>query len=235
MINDELPIDAALGKVDCGEVMGAGGGYKYWYPMLNCGIRMGACAGPDWNLEDCCRVYVYTGRKDFTFQEWMEGLKAQRTFVTSGPMLFLTVNGQLPGSVLRGEDAKKLCIRGRALSSMPIESLEILRNGEVVGSAESGEETRELAIERDLEPGGNCWIALRCFGEGAAHTSPVYVEVNSLPMGRPEDAAELLAISENCIRWTEQNGRYDREEDKVAVLAMFQKGAEFYRRIVERG
>lgn len=42
------------------------------------------------------QVYVHTGRK-FDLKEWLRGLKAGRSFVTTGPVLFGTVDGKLPG------------------------------------------------------------------------------------------------------------------------------------------
>jgi hypothetical protein len=46
------------------------------------------------------RVYVHTG-KNFGVDEWLRGLKAGRSFVTIGPILFATVNGKLPARRFR--------------------------------------------------------------------------------------------------------------------------------------
>ena len=54
------------------------------------------------------RVYAYTGRP-FSPEGWLEAVRQGRTFVTTGPMLQFTANGQTPGSLLSvsswGEDS----------------------------------------------------------------------------------------------------------------------------------
>ena len=88
-------MDAALGKVDSIDVMGSNhaAALPLWYRLLNCGFRIPASAGTDCflnripsRLPGADRVYVHIDGA-FTYEKWIEGLKAGRTFVTNGPML----------------------------------------------------------------------------------------------------------------------------------------------------
>ena len=100
-----LPMDVALGKIDSVDVMGTNheATLPLWYRLLNCGFRIPASAGTDCflnripsRLPGSDRVYVKVDGA-FTYEEWIEGLKAGRTFVTNGPMLEFTADGHAPG------------------------------------------------------------------------------------------------------------------------------------------
>jgi len=93
----ELPVDAALGKVDYMEVMGYSDHLitsGIWYRLLNCGLRIPAGAGTDAfpnfaslrGPPGLVRVFVRTGPA-LHRRSWMAGLKAGRTFVTNAPLL----------------------------------------------------------------------------------------------------------------------------------------------------
>jgi hypothetical protein len=47
------------------------------------------------------RAYDYVG-DDFSYDNWWNGLKAGRSFVTNGPLLVTKANRHLPGHVFRG-------------------------------------------------------------------------------------------------------------------------------------
>jgi hypothetical protein len=96
-----IPIDAALGKVDTLDINNSwAASVPLWYRLLNCGFRLPATAGTDVflnrigsNLPGGDRVYVHLDGP-LTYGGWIEKLKAGRSFVTSGPILEFTVNGQ---------------------------------------------------------------------------------------------------------------------------------------------
>ena len=111
----------------------------------------------------------------------------ENSFVTTGPMLFLTVNGQEPGSIVSGDDARTLKISAQALSAYPLERLELVVNGKVVEIQRAGAGKKTILLETTYCPEGNSWIAARCKGEGHAHTSAVYIELNDEPNRAVED------------------------------------------------
>ena len=125
----ELPVDVALGKVDSIDVMGSNheANLPLWYRLLNCGFRLPASAGTDCFLNrivsklpgsDCAFIQI---DGPFTYERWIEGLRAGRTFVTNGPMLEFDAGGKGPGDTIQllpGET-----VRARAWPNLSITSI----------------------------------------------------------------------------------------------------------------
>ncbi len=111
-------------------------GFQTYYSLLNCGFRMRPSAGTASGVHPVPlgfgRVYVHLP-DGFSYDGWMQGLNAGRSFVTTGPMLFTEVNGQPPGSVIESSDDSVGCrVRGKDESAVPIDRIEIVSNGRVV-------------------------------------------------------------------------------------------------------
>jgi hypothetical protein len=103
-------------------------------------------------------------------------------------MLFLKVNGKLPGSVL--EAAGEATVQVEALSSGELEKIEIVVDGAPVKTFPGAGRRVAGAARVRPQPGG--WVAARCFEKSSvtvrfAHTSPVYWGRN------PRRAAEARA------------------------------------------
>lgn len=125
-----------------------------------------------------------------SYAAWFQSLKSGRSFATNGPMLFLTADGQAPGSQLRSRGARKVRIRVEALSPRPLERLEIVADGRVVHRVTSPDVSGRWIAQVDHSFGHDGWVAARCFEPPGrtirfAHTSPVYIDV-----GRPAPAAD---------------------------------------------
>src|SRR4051794_433033 len=114
-------MDVALGKIDSVDVMGTNNeaALPLWYRLPNCGFRIPASAGTDCflnripsRLPSSDRAYVKVDGA-FTYEEWIKGLKAGRTFVTNGPMLELTADGHAPGEPVHVGAGAGLRVRGR--------------------------------------------------------------------------------------------------------------------------
>ncbi len=180
----EMPVDMALGKIQLAEIEGNGGQIDVWYDLLNCGFKIPATAGPDWFIKNTPRVYVNLGEEQFTLDNWRESLKQGNSFITRGPMLFFSVNGEQPGSTLelkKGQldfqvDAKALTPDG------PI-PVEVVYNGEVILK------TSETSFQVTIKDSG--WLALRCEG---AHSNPIYINVEGRPAGMAEPAQKFIQI-----------------------------------------
>jgi hypothetical protein len=249
----ELPVDAALGHIDAVDVLSYPGNTaescKLWYRLLNCGLRLAATAGTDTFMNFCDqrmfsnppagdRVFVRV-EGGFSTESWCDGVRAGRTFVTNGPMLSLDVEGHAVGDEIGAQPGQVLCVEGTATSSVPIDRLELIVNGDVVASAESDNGGRRARISYDLPLGGSCWIALRCSGaknelvldpDGAfAHTSPVYVAVAGAPLAQRDDAAYFVGWIERLIATTESRARFPSDAARDAVIAVFREGQAYYR------
>ena len=142
-LTHELPVDVALGKVDYYEAIGFVDDYeataRVWYRLLNCGFRLPAGAGTDAMANFASlrgpvgmnRVFAkIAGPLDH--RRWLAALKAGRTFATNGPLLGFTLEGkELGGELAIGADRRELVARVTLNSIVPVDRLEIVRNGEV--------------------------------------------------------------------------------------------------------
>ena len=166
---------------------------EVYYHLLNCGFRMPVSAGSASGVKAAPlgynRVYVRM-TEPFSYATWFQSLKAGRSFATNGPMLFLSADGQQPGSELRGEGPRTVRLRAEALSSRPLERLEIVVGGRVIQSVSRPDADGRWVIEVDQAFSHDGWVAARCFEPAGrtirfAHTSPIYVN-----LGRPTSAAD---------------------------------------------
>jgi hypothetical protein len=208
----ELPVDVALGKVDSIDVMGTGheANLPLWYRLLNCGFRIPASAGTDCflnrissKLPGSDRAYVKV-EGPFSYQAWIDGLKAGRTFVTNGPMFVETsVAGRSAGETVQAMSGVSLRLRAQAIAQYPLDQLEAVYNGAVVATArprKAGD--LEISLDQEIPVDRGGWIAFRVAGPPHAdqptgsvfaHTSAIYLDVPGRPVQAREDAAYFLA------------------------------------------
>jgi hypothetical protein len=189
----------------------------HYYHFLDLGFKLTSTAGSDFPACGAtgpgstarigvARFYTYMG-DDFSFDNWRSGLHAGHTFVSSGPILDLKVNGRIPGDQLDVVPGSPLTISATALGhreQVPLEKLEIVAHGKVlrtVTAAEPGQTAERLALEMDLPAERGVWIAARAWAgaQQAAHTTPVYVTVNGSGFHNPETALKYLAINERYL------------------------------------
>ena len=140
----ELPVDAALGKVDYIEVLGFSDHRmtaSVWYRLLNCGFRLPAGAGSDTMANyaslrgpvGLTRVYASIPKDVTGTAPWFDSLKQGRTFATNGPLLGFTLGGKAVGEELKlpaGEN--KVVFTSWLRSFVPVDHLEVVCNGRVV-------------------------------------------------------------------------------------------------------
>jgi len=195
----------------------------HYYHFLDLGYKLTALAGSDFPW--CgrgpqygfpgealaqignARFYTYLGG-DFSFERWFAALKAGHTFVTTGPVLFLKVNGQLPGETVDAARGETLHITAEAYGQreqIPLRSLEIVGHGKVLKRVE-GSSAERLAVDMDLPVDHGIWIAAKCEAGKAqvAHTTPVYVTVNGGGFFNPATAPHYLQLSERYLQELEQ-------------------------------
>ena len=224
-----IPIDVALGKGDfydigalfSDEVASA----QMYYRLLNCGFRLPATSGTD-NFSDVWRdpppgadrAYVQV-RGRLTLASWFEGIKAQRTFGTTGPLVFLDVEGRGMGEeiALSGSDHMQLKVKADAVSIAPLDTLEIIANGKVAGSVKAGTDPHKLTLTTTVELPAGGWIAARASGPSSryisdsyafAQSSPVYVVRNGKRFTSPEDAKFLADVVDAL--WARVDGQRAR-------------------------
>ncbi|HEX9488194.1 MAG TPA: CehA/McbA family metallohydrolase, partial [Gemmatimonadales bacterium] len=193
----ELPVDAALGKIDYMEVMGYSDHLitsGMWYRLLNCGFRIPAGAGTDAfpnfaslrGPPGLVRVFVRSGPA-LDRRSFLAGLKAGRTFVTNAPLLEFTLRGREIGDEIRLPTAGRLTARVNLRSSVPIDHLEVIGNGSVVATIPLKGDRMSATEPVSIPIAKSGWYVLRAWSDRPAlpvldlypfgSTSPIYVRV----------------------------------------------------------
>jgi putative membrane-bound dehydrogenase-like protein len=214
----EIYADVVQGDVDGVELLQFGVyrgiGLNDWYHMLNCGFKVAATGSSDYpacrKLGDCI-TYVHSDtRPDFT--GWVKGLSQGRSFITTGPLLLLEVDGQKPGDTItkRGDGSHQVKARLRVWSEVaPVTTIQIVANGRMIKEVTlpAAQSTGcWLEVEENIELKESAWIAARAFSlsqrgrpDAEAHTNPVRVIVNDRPIYDAASLEVLLAKLEGQI------------------------------------
>jgi hypothetical protein len=159
-------------------------GMPFWamdiyYRFLNCGFKLpvsaGSASGVLPNPLGYNRVYVKIQGK-FGYREWFQALKAGRSFVTNGPMLFVTVRGHGPGDTIKiqrvGGKVAHVRVRAEATSAQELDRLEIVWKGKVVKTVAAKKGSFKLKTDFEFHPKESGWFAARVF-EKPSQTLPV--------------------------------------------------------------
>ena len=239
----EAPVAAALGKLDAFNLFDPywvmPEEYTIWYHLLNCGMRLPASTGSDWYICSNNRVYVQTG-VTFSYDAWLKGLLAGRTFITNGPALFLRVNDSQPGDTVTAALGDSLEVEITWQSHYPVNSVELVFNGQVTESqtfpagSVSGEWRTTLAAQEDG------WLAARAFGDRRdsfyqpifVHTSPVWLNIGQPAAACSLSASFFVRAIDESIEWVRTTGRYASIQEREQVIDLFRAGQAAYRRLL---
>ncbi|HEV2448126.1 MAG TPA: CehA/McbA family metallohydrolase, partial [Candidatus Sulfopaludibacter sp.] len=179
---------------------------KYYYHFLDLGFRLTALAGSDfpWCGKGVAQIgnarfYTYTGEPALRWDAWFAAMKAGHTFVTTGPMLLLEVNGHRPGDAIDIAPGTKVRVKAEAFGPT-LKRLEIVGHGKTLQAM--GPASGRLSMEMEVTPAHGMWIAAKCEGADTqfAHTTPVYVTVNGDGFQNPETAKGNVALSEEWLK-----------------------------------
>ncbi|MBC2837812.1 CehA/McbA family metallohydrolase [Robiginitalea sp. SC105] len=219
----EMPVDVALGKIHLAEIYGNGGQQSVWYDLLNCGFRVMATAGPDWDIKDTPRVYVNLEGKPFTLANWRAALQSGRSFITKGPMLFFSVNGKLAGSEIN-VSGKRAILKIEANGLTPDGKLpvEVVFNGKTIRSG--------IDLNENITVEDSGWLAVRTAG---AHSNPVFINIEGRPAGMSAPAERFIEITDQLEVWVKTRGLFYSEEQKQQVLDVLEAGRKVFRDVAE--
>jgi hypothetical protein len=225
--NGETATLVATGRTDAIEMI-RHGRYEHatWYRYLNAGYRLPLAGGTDKMSADTpvglYRTYVrLLDGEDFTHDAWCRALRAGRTFHSGGPMLRFSVDGREAGDTVDlPSGGGTVPVSASAESIFPIETLEIVRDGEVVASSTAVSEADgrwRISLNDVVSLNAHGWLAARVGGRGYwdvvrqrdswarpifAHTSPVYVAVGG-PWHRHDDetAVYMLTLIDGALAY----------------------------------
>ena len=226
--------DLILGKVDAFEIESFEDSpfdvLPDWYALLNAGFRVPLAGGSgkenNGMVLGSMRTYArLPAGADFTYQNWVEAVRAGRTFVTNGPLLSLLVDGKGPGeSITTPPGGPPLHVRAEARGVVPFDRLELLADGKVIAEAAAGGLPCSADLEIDWSPPASCWLAARCVGQTQllhrpanqrvfAHTSAIPVQVEGRPAAPDEEALRrFLAALDGMSEWTAHKAHCDDKQ-----------------------
>lgn len=246
-----IALDLALGLGDYYDIGALWseelGSADFYYRLLNAGFRVPATGGTD-NFSDVWldpppgsdRTFAHlTG--PLTPQNWMAAIKRGRTFFSTGPILLLQVDGREPGDdiVLPATAPAKMRVQADLVSIAPVETLEILVNGDVVETVRATDPVR-LKFDGlvDVPQGG--WVAARATGPKSkylgddyafAQTSPVYIVRGGRRFIKASDV-QFLAETIDAIWARVERSRWRSDADRDAFRTAIDKAKAFYRSLV---
>jgi TolB protein len=246
-----IALDAALGLGDFYDIGALYsdelGSAHFYYRLLNAGFRIPATGGTD-NFSDVWRDPPPGSDRTFARVEgtlsvgsWLDAVKRGRTFMSTGPLLFLDVAGRQPGDeiAVAAGASPTLRVRAEASSITRLDSLQIIVNGEVARTIPAQDSGR-VVFEGNVSIPNGGWIAARVLGPHSkyigddyafAHTSPVQVVRGGRRYTRREDV-DFLAATVDAIWARVERARWRSEAERERFRAAVDSARAVYARIV---
>ncbi len=235
----EAPVAAALGKLDAFNLFDPNWNdreYDIYYKMLDAGLKLPASTGSDWFISSGNRVYAGTDGP-FDYESWLDALRAGKTFITNGPALSLTVQGEGPGQEIETEPDRQLSTLVTWKSHYPIRRAEVLFNGNVVASETFDEGSTGGHLEAEIAAPSDGWVAARLSSDARdsfhqpvfAHTSPVYVKAGKPSPEQTQAAQWFDEHIERSLEWVQSKGKFYTDAQRGEVVSLFREGQQVYK------
>jgi hypothetical protein len=196
-----------------------------WYRYLNCGYLVPAVGGTDKmgaaTAVGTVRTYArIASNAEFGYETWMEAVRRGETFVTYGPLLEFSVDGQPMGShiTLTSQGGTVDVVWQVASVAVPMTRVELVVNGEIRESAAvaAGAASGHWSVKVER----SAWLALVVRGRQpdrpeiiAAHGTPVMVMVEGSQLLAAADAITILDQIEGALAYLDTLGT--RAEDRA--------------------
>jgi hypothetical protein len=196
-----------------------------WYRYLNCGYLVAAVGGTDkmtaitavGTVRTYARIPPGTA---FTYETWKDAIRRAETFVTYGPLLEFSVDGQPMGSriVMPASGGTLDVVWQVASATIPMSRVDLVVNGEIRESVAVSPWNASGSWQVRVDK--SAWLALLVRGHYtdkpeviAAHGTPVMVLVEDSPMLAAADAVTILEQIEGAMAYLDTVGT--RAEDRV--------------------
>jgi len=219
-------------------------GFRNYYALLNCGFRITPTAGTANGVHPVPlgfgRVYVHQP-DGFNYDQWRRGLKRGRSFVTTGPMLFATLNDEVPGYKWKATNRQmkpRAEFAGEVLSAHPLTRIEILFNGRVVKTIQPANNHTDrdafasaIAHQTRVEKSG--WFVVRCYERRPdgrlrfAHSGPWHFEIPGKPLRPRKEEINYL------IKRVADQIERSRKVLPPAAIAEYEKALAIYQEIAK--
>jgi hypothetical protein len=244
-------VDAALGTTDGVEWSSSSrAGFFPWYATLNNDLRVTAIGGEDSisnlqrsKLVGSVRTYVYTGKRGLNMQAWFEGLRRGHAFVSTGPLVELTVNGCMPGEQIQlPASGGSVAVEVRMRSIVPVAKVLLVFNGTVIDEFAPNGERRQFDLKKSYPVTASGWFHVRVEGTAAdrppldaaypmAFTNPVWVNVGNRPVRSRAAAEYSIAWIDRLRKLAEAWPGWRSEREQAHVFAQFDEARRIYGRL----
>jgi hypothetical protein len=199
-----------------------------YYRYLNLGYRVPPSAGTGTGVMPSPAGYdrLYTHIDGaFSVEKWYGAIRDGRSFVTNGPMLFVSS----PASTKPGDASRE--IDASAEAREPIDRMELVANGRTVESISAAGNTNRMKARFHIDSRKYSWCAVRCFLKTPdnirlAHSSPIYLNGK---WDARQDAAYFASWMDELIRQTmEDRTRFQNDSQREEVLALYRQARAIY-------
>jgi TolB protein len=248
-----FPVDAALGTVDAIEWAAASrGAFIPWYAALNNGLRITAIGGEDtidnlaiMRLVGSVRTYAACdGGRAPTAGGFWDGIQRGRAFVTTGPLVELTVGGKGAGDSLALAAPGAVEVRAWVRSITPLQRVTLIQNGRVVRELPLDSTRTRVDVTASVPVDRSGWLHLRAEGSAAerfpldalyaqAFTNPVWVTVGGQPVRDRASAAYALKWIDMLQLMADAWPGWASAPEKRHVFGQFDEARRVWRRLAD--
>jgi TolB protein len=234
----ELVPDALAGDVDTLEIACLWsdelGTSEAWYRLLNLGLPIAPSAGSD-TMHNFYRTMAIGSTRVYAKPEgamnltsFLQAVRRGRSFVTNGPMVKFSVGDAEAGGSINAAPGQAIEWKLDAWAALPVETVEILVNGQVAWSGKGLEAAGHKTFNGRINAPRGGWIAARVYGGATkwpvmdsypfAHTAPIWFgRVGSFE----RDAARRAA--QDLLRWMDVAEKRLNEGYAGASVAQLQR------------
>jgi len=174
-----------------------------------------------------------------TREAFLAALKKGRGVATNGALIDLKVGDTGPGATVNlPAGAHSLTYRATLQANFPVDHLELVWNGAVVASLNTGQDRRAADVTGSVAVAGGGWLLLRAWNDGPqpevldiypyATTSPVYVQVAGQVRRSRDAATYFLQWLDRVQAATEKDSSYRTPAERAAVLQDVSGARAFY-------
>ena len=221
----------------------------FYYRLLNAGFRVPATGGTD-NFSDVWRDPPPGSDRTFArvdgafgFRAWLDAVKRGRTFMSTGPLISLDVEGREPGDEIAVAASASAAVRvkAEAVSITPLDSLQLIVNGEVARTIPA-RGTDRVVFDGAVEIPEGGWVAARVLGPHSryigddyafAHTSPVYIVRGGRRFVKVDDV-QFLSQTVDAIWARVERGRWRSDAERDRFRAAVDSARAVYGRLATR-
>ena len=245
--DNEIAMDVALGHGDFFDVTNIPyddlDNDQMYFRYLDAGFHLTATGGSDdfgnsWNgaPPGTSRTYAKVEGR-LTDHNWLEAVKAGRTFGTTAPLVFMTVNGKDPGSEIDTTGPVELKVNLDVASIAPLDRVEVFVNGQAAKTFDVKGRTGRYTLSATVNLEKSGWVAARALGPSDitvaddyafAQTTPVYVACNGQPYVSATDATFLDGMVAAMWQRLERAGHFASPEAKAKWQADVNKARSVY-------